>query len=131
MAPPAWRRWTSTAILGLVALVTFVIGGLSVNFVEDPFPSDARVLITSFAFGMTFLGAVAIHAVHVHASRSAWLGLWAYPIFFVWHVVALGTYLPDAVLAGLALVGLGLAWPSRATLASAPPPRNQRQATGR
>ena len=113
MAIAAWRKWTSTVILSLVGLVTFVIGGLSVNFVDDPFPSDARVLITSFAFGMTVLAGVAIFALHRHASLSAWAGLWAYPVFFIWHVVALGTLVPDLVLAVVSAAGLVVAWPLR------------------
>lgn len=106
-----WRMWVSAVLLGLIQVATLVIGGLSINFVEDPFPFAARVLITSFAAGMTLLAAVALFALEKYDSRSAWVGLLAYPAFFVWHVIALGTYVPDAVLAALSLLALGIAWP--------------------
>lgn len=108
-----WRKWVTTVVLGLVILATFVIGGLSVNFVDDPFEHDALVLITSFAAGMTLLAGVALFALVQHGSRSAWIGLLAYPIFFVWHVIALGTYVPDAVLAVVAGIGLAVGWPRK------------------
>lgn len=117
--------WVSAVLLGLIVLATFVIGGLSINFAEDPFPFDARVLITSFAAGMTLLAAVALFALEKYDSRSAWVGLLAYPIFFVWHVIALGTYIPDAVLAALSLVALGAAWPWGQVKQAAPTPASR------
>lgn len=125
--PSGWRSWASTVVLGLIILVTFVIGGLSVNFVEDPFPSEALLLITSFALGMTSLAVVALYALARYGSRSAWLGLWAYPVFFLWHVIVLKTYVPDLVLALIATAGLLIVWPFRpaaATRSPGPSPRS-------
>jgi hypothetical protein len=109
----SWKTWTGGGVLALVLAATFVIGGLSIWFVEDgePFPYSARVLISTFAAGMTLLGAVALWRTAVAGSRPAWAALWAYPAFFVSHVILLGTYLPDLVLAAVAAGALVLLWP--------------------
>ena len=105
-----WKAWTSLIVLGLVALVTFVIGGLSPWFVDgDPtFPYAAKVLISTFAAGMTVLAIGAMTLVYRDGNRLAWYSLWAYPAFFISHVLMLGTYVPDLVLAVVAAAALAL-----------------------
>ena len=86
------------------------MGGLSIWFVEEPFAYEARVLITTFAAGMTVLAAVAAVQVYRRGSRLAWMSLWAYPAFFVSHVVMLETYVVDLTLAAVASAALLLLW---------------------
>ncbi len=119
-----WKAWASLIVLGLVALVTFVIGGISPWFVNgDPvFPYAAKVLISTFAAGMTVLAIGAMTLTYRVGNRLAWYSLWAYPAFFVSHVIALGTYVPDLVLAVVAAAALALGRP-RTTAAGDRSPR--------
>ena len=91
----------------LVAL--FALAGvisLSTLFAEDPFPPAATVLIASFGALSAVLGITAV--IGGIGSRVVRVGLWALPLFFVWHVAALGTWVPDAVFAVVAAVGVVL-----------------------
>ena len=115
-----WKAWTSLVVLGLVALATLVIGGISVWFTDQPpvFPYPAKVLISTFAAGMTFLAIGAMTLTYRDRNRLAWYSLWAYPAFFLAHVIMLGTYVPDLVLALVAAAGLALGWPGTTSSAS-------------
>ena len=115
-----WKAWTSLVVLGLVALVTLVIGGISVWFNDQPplFPYAAKVLISTFAAGMTVLAIGAMTLTYRDGNRLAWSSLWAYPAFFVAHVIMLGTYVPDLVLAVVAAAALALGWPRTTSSAS-------------
>jgi ABC-type transport system involved in multi-copper enzyme maturation permease subunit len=108
----AWKSTTGLVVLGLVALVTLLIGGVSIWFNEDPpvFPYAAKVLVTTFAGGMTIL-AIAAMSLWRQGNQTAWLGLWDYPAFFVAHVALFGTWIPDAVLAVVAAAALLLGRP--------------------
>lgn len=106
-----WKGWTALPVLCVGALATFVIGGLSIWFVDDPFPYAANVLITTFAAGMTILAVSALVLLFRDGNRVAWFGLWAYPAFFVSHVALLGTFVPDLVFAVVAAGALALTWP--------------------
>jgi len=90
-----------TAVLIACALVA-----LSTMFVDDPFEPAAVVLIASFGTLAAALGLAAVWGGV--RSRTVRLGLWALPLFFVWHVAALGTWIPDAVLAVVAASGVML-----------------------
>lgn len=90
-----------TAVFVVCALVA-----LSTMFVDDPFESAAVVLIASFGSLAAVLGLTAVWGGI--RSRLVRVGLWALPLFFVWHIAALGTWLPDAVLAIVAAAGLVL-----------------------
>ncbi|WP_173922050.1 hypothetical protein [Agromyces sp. Marseille-P2726] len=90
-----------TAVLIACALVA-----LSTMFVDDPFEPAAVVLIASFGTLAAALGLAAVWGGV--RSRTVRLGLWALPLFFVWHVAALGTWIPDAVLAVVAASGVVL-----------------------
>lgn len=107
-----WRSWTGTILMGLIALATLVIGGISIWFNEEPplFPYPAKVLITTFAGGMTALAVAAMALVVRTGNRVAWMGLWAYPAFFLSHVAFLGTYIPDLILAVVSAAALVLLW---------------------
>ena len=90
-----------TAVLIACALVA-----LSTMFVDDPFEPSAVVLIASFGTLAAVLGLAAVWGGV--RSRIVRLGLWALPLFFVWHVAALGIWVPDAVLAVVAASGVVL-----------------------
>lgn len=110
-----WKEWTSLVVLSLVVPLTLVIGGVSIWFNEEPplFPFAAKVLITTFAGGMTVLAVAAMVLAYGRRDRVAWAALWAYPAFFVSHVVLFGTYVPDLILAILCGGALALAWPGK------------------
>jgi hypothetical protein len=87
--------------------VLFALSGviaLSTLFVDDPFPFDAQVLIASFGLAFAVLGLIVAIALVRHP--AGWLALWTLPLFLISHVIALGTWLPDAALAGIAIVAL-------------------------
>ena len=90
-----------TAVFAACALVA-----LSTMFVDDPFEPAAVVLISSFGTLGAVLGVAAVWASV--RSRFVRAALWALPLFFVWHVAALGTWVPDAVLAVIAAAGVVL-----------------------
>lgn len=91
-----------TVLLVLVATVA-----ASTAFSDDPFPGPAIVLIASFGLLAVAFGLVVTWSTPI--SRAARLAVWALPLFFVWHVAALQTWLPDAVFAVVAAVGAILA----------------------
>lgn len=86
-----------TLVFALCALIA-----TSTLFVPDSFEPAAVVLIASFGCLASALGIAATW--NAPASVGARLSLWALPLFFVWHVAALGTWLPDAVFAAIAVV---------------------------
>ncbi|WP_309065204.1 hypothetical protein [Microbacterium sp.] len=83
---------------------------LSTMFADDPFDASAVVLIASFGCLAAVLGAAATWSLR--RAPTLWWALWALPAFFVWHVAALGTWVPDAVLAVVGAVALLLCAPS-------------------
>lgn len=129
-----WYEKTAIVVLVIMGLLTFVFG-VSTIFVDEPlvdsltgeaeafqgqieaFEHDANVLIATFAPGMAVFGwAITLTALR-RGERWAWLVMWYYPVFFVLHVLALGTVVPDlplAVLSALALLALApRAWSTR------------------
>lgn len=90
-----------TALLAMSAVI-----GTSTLFDTDPFPGAAPVLIASFAMLAAVVGIAAVWGGI--RSRAVRLSLWALPLFFVWHVAALGTWVPDAAFAVVAAVGAAL-----------------------
>ena len=77
---------------------------IGTTFADDPFAPDAIVLIASFGTLAAALGLVAVWGGV--GSRTVRIGLWALPLFFVWHIAALGTWIPDAGFAVLASTGV-------------------------
>jgi len=111
------HRFAVRAAAGILLLLSMLMGiiGVSALFVaDDPFPRDAQVLIATFAAGMAILGIAIILTGFRRRQWWAWLALWYYPVFFIIHVVALGTVIPDAAFAALAAAALLLARPDRA-----------------
>jgi hypothetical protein len=96
-------RIVLTAVLVLCGLVA-----VSTAFSDDPFPAPAVVLIATFG-ALAVLFGIAV----VWWSGRARVVLWALPVFFVVHVAALGTWIPDAALAVVSTVGVLLAQPGR------------------
>jgi hypothetical protein len=93
----------------IVLIVLFALSAVisvSTYFAEDPFPSDAQALISTFGVGFAALGIAT--AVRAPSSRSARSALWILPAFFVAHVALLGTWVPDAVLAVVSAVAIAL-----------------------
>ncbi|WP_309127189.1 hypothetical protein [Microbacterium sp.] len=104
------RNRTGQALLTAVFALCGVIA-ISTAFADDPFEASAVVLIASFGTLAAVLGVAAVWGgMHSRAVRVA---LWALPLFFVWHVAALGTWLPDAILGIVSAVGILLLTPSR------------------
>lgn len=99
------RTRTGQIILVVLFAVAAVIS-VSTYFAEDPFPSDAQALISTFGVGFAGLGIAT--AVGAPSSRTARSALWILPVFFVAHVALLGTWVPDAVLAVVAAVAIFL-----------------------
>lgn len=95
-----------TVLLAICALVA-----ASSAFVDDPFPGAAVVLIATFGVLAAILGIGTVWSMP--SSRMARVAVWALPAFFVVHVAALGTWIPDAVLAVAAAIGALLARPGR------------------
>ncbi|MBO1770984.1 hypothetical protein [Agrococcus sp. TF02-05] len=78
--------------------------GLSTIFVDDPFAPEATIMTASFACLAAALGVGAVLAAPT--SLAARLSLVAMPLFFAWHVAALGTWIPDAVLAAVSVAAV-------------------------
>ncbi|GAA2039844.1 hypothetical protein GCM10009819_26300 [Agromyces tropicus] len=94
------------ALSAVFALSTLVAG-------DDAFAPAATVLIASFGALAAVLGIAAV--VGGLGSRVVRAALWALPLFFVWHVAALGTWVPDAAFAVVAAVGVALVGGPRPT----------------
>ena len=90
---------------------------------EDPFEPDAQVMIATFGVGMAVLTAVLARTALRDGQRWAWAVLWVWPVFFVAHLIGLGTYVPDGVLALVTAAALLAARPRRAGAADDPEPR--------
>lgn len=102
-ARPQVRRRIGQVLLTLLFALCAVISA-STAVAPDPFEPAAVVLIATFGCLAAVLGTAA--AWSTATSRTARLALWALPAFFVVHVAALGTWLPDAVLAVVAAVAV-------------------------
>lgn len=91
----------ATIVLLLIQLLAALIS-VSVFFVEESerFDTDANTLIATFGVGMALFG-VALTLSASKGDRSAWMVLWYWPLFFVLHVIALKTYVPDLIFAVL------------------------------
>ncbi len=93
----------------IVLTVLFVLCGmiaLSTAFAPDPFEREAVVLIASFGVLAAALGVAAVWGAI--RSRTIQVAVWALPLFLISHVAALGTWVPDAVLALVAGIGCAL-----------------------
>jgi peptidoglycan/LPS O-acetylase OafA/YrhL len=93
-------------VLVLLGVLSAVIAVSVYAPVDDPFEPDARALIATF--GVAFGVLVVVLATAGLASRQTWpwLALWTLPVFLVSHIVLLGTWVPDGVLAVVAVAAL-------------------------
>lgn len=91
----------ATITLLLIQVLAALIS-VSVFFVEESerFEADANTLIATFGVGMAIFG-VALTLSASKGDRSAWRVLWYWPLFFILHVIALKSYVPDLVFAVL------------------------------
>ncbi len=104
------RIRSGRGLLTLLFVLCAVIS-LSTAFADDPFEPSAVTLIASFGCLAAVLGVAVTWGTNT--APALWWALWALPLFFVWHVAALGTWIPDAVLGVLSAVGVLLCAPPR------------------
>lgn len=91
MAPTRYA-WTLLLPVGIVTILISV----STIFV-DGFDRENDTLIASFGVGMGLL-TLALAAIPLRrGERWAAVALVYLPIFFAWHIAALGTWVPDTV----------------------------------
>lgn len=112
-APPRRSRRTRALIAQVVLTLLFALSAIiaiSTIFVPDSFEPAAVVLIGSFGCLASVLGISATWTAP--DSSCSRLALWALPLFFVWHIAALGTWMPDAALGAVAAVCILLLTPS-------------------
>ena len=119
--PPS-ARTVASWIFVLVAVLSAVISLSVYAPMEDPFEPDAQVMIATFGVGLAVLTAVLARTAFRDGQRWAWAVLWVWPVFFVAHVIGLGTYVPDGVLALVTAAALLAARPRRAGAADRPEP---------
>lgn len=80
-------------------------------FQSDPSALDQeRALRGSAVLGMVIFGLGAALGGLRARQRWAWLCLCFWPVFFVLHVIAFDTVVPDVPFAVLALIALALTW---------------------
>jgi len=116
------------AVLVLLGLLSAVIAVSVYAPMEDPFEPDAQALIATFGVAFGVLVVVLATAGLGSRQRWAWGALWVLPVFLVSHVLLLGTVLPDAVLAVLAVAALAATRPQERVYET---PRTPRAAAGR
>lgn len=74
--------------------------------------SDVSEDVLDLRFRGTVLGGMIIFGLAVlfggfrKGERWAWYAMWYYPVFFVLHIIAFGTVMPDAIFLLLSLLGL-------------------------
>lgn len=108
-------------VLALLGLLSIVIA-LSVYGAPDPFESDAQALIASFGAGFGVM-VVMLAVAGLNAGQTwAWLVLWILPVFFISHVVLVGTLLPDGAFAVVSVLSLVATRPSTRVYTSRPSP---------
>lgn len=84
---------SARVIFVITAMLTLVFG-TSAAFVDGG--SDDSVLTSTFGAGMgLFTIVLAVLATSRHPSRLAWAALWYLPVFFIVHLVAFQSYVPD------------------------------------
>ncbi len=80
---------------------------------DDPFEPSAQVLIATFGAGFgLFVVALAVAGLNSGLTWP-WLALWVLPAFLISHVALLGTVVPDAILAAIAMAALAASRPTR------------------
>lgn len=106
-------------ILVLFGLINIVFSASVYAPSDDPFPDDANALIATWGVGMGIFVIVLATAGLASRQQWPWLALWVGPAFLVAHVVLLGVWIPDAVLAVIVSAAL-LATRPRARVYASP-----------
>ena len=98
----AYERYAWVLLL-LIGIIVLVFGTSGAFFGDDV---AVRTLIGTFGAGMGIFGLAITLTAFRRGERWAWFVLWYYPIFFLIHVIALGTVLPDLIFLVISLLGL-------------------------
>lgn len=96
---PSRSRAAASWVFAAVSVLSGVIAVSVYAPMDDPFESDAQVLIATFGVGMALLSGVIALVPFRRGERWAWGALWIWPAFFVAHLALLGTVVPDLPLA--------------------------------
>lgn len=101
-----------SGVFVVLSVLMALIAVSSLMTTDDPLPHDAQVLVSTFGVGMALFGIAVTLTGFRRREAWAWITLWYYPIFFVIHVFALGTAMPDGAFAVLSAGALLLALPA-------------------
>lgn len=98
---------TAQALMVLFGLLTIVFySSVYATTGTQAFPDDANALIITAGVALGVL-VIALATAGINSGeRWAWLALWVLPTFFVGHCLTLGTWIPDGVIAALAVAAL-------------------------
>lgn len=96
---PSRSRTAASWVFVAVSVLSAVIAVSVYAPMDDPFESDAQVLVATFGVGMAVLSAAVALIPFRRGERWAWGALWIWPVFFVAHTLGLGTVIPDIPLA--------------------------------
>jgi hypothetical protein len=121
---PWYRRyaWVIFLIMSLLVLIIGTSGESGLTGADAPFGAMAAGDTTdvgletqlrgTFALGMSIFGLfIAIFAFR-RGDQWAWYAMWTWPLFFILHIIAFDTWIPDGVFLGLCLLALALTPPS-------------------
>lgn len=110
------RAWILFAIVQLLILLVVTSGpdgpvgeGSVLQAFTAAETTDAdldRRLLGTVLWGMTIFGLAITLIPFRRGERWAWYVLWYYPVFFVIHILAFGTLVPDAVFVAITTLGL-------------------------
>jgi hypothetical protein len=100
---PVARSRSRNVAAGILVVIALLSGSIAVSVYfpvdDDPFEDAAKVLIATFGAGMALLAALIALVPFRRGERWAWAVLWVWPLFFVAHVIGLGTVIPDGIFA--------------------------------
>ena len=108
-------------VLVLFGLVNIVFSASVYAPSDDPFPNDANALIATWGVAMGVLVIVLATAGLASQQQWPWMALWVGPAFLAAHVLLLGTWIPDAVLAVIVSGALLVSRPRTRVYASPAP----------
>ncbi len=108
--------WIPLVLINLLIVVIvgsgedgpFAAGSVLHAFLANS-PSEAMLelrLRGTLLLGMVAFGLAVILVPFRRGDRWAWYVLWFYPVFFLLHIIAFGTFIPDAILAIICVASL-------------------------
>lgn len=120
MASSPWyerHAWIVFLIVSLLALFIGISGENGPVGADSPFGAMAArdaspaglelQLRGTFALGMGVFGIFIAAVPFRRFEKWAWFAALAWPVFFALHILAFGTWIPDAVLLALCIAALG------------------------